>query len=149
MRVARIVVGMLALGYSFSTAAQEQAPENSRATVTAAYEVVSIKPSKPGTPGTSAILPNGFRDTDTTLDSLFRNAFGLFYDKQIVGLPSWTGSDVYDIEAKVDADTAARWQKLPHAERLKEEQPMMQALLIDRCKLKFHYETSELLSTIW
>ena len=131
-------------GFHLQLQHRNKPPENSRATATAAFEVVSIKPSKPGTPGTSATLPNGFRDTDTTLDNLFRNAFGLFYDKQIVGLPSWTGSDVYDIEAKVDADTAARWQKLPHAERLKEEQPMMQALLIDRCKLKFHYETKEL-----
>jgi uncharacterized protein (TIGR03435 family) len=135
---------MLVFGFTLSGATHGQTPENPSAKTSAAYEVVSIKPSKPGASSTLATLPDGFRDTGTTLGNLFRNAFGIFYDKQIIGLPQWTESDLYDIEAKVDADTAARWDKLTSADRRKEERPMMQALLIDRCKLKFHYETKEL-----
>src|SRR5579872_6856827 len=138
MRLSRIILGILASSFALPAAPHAQTPAGSR-TSPSVYEVVSIKPSKPETPGTSQILPNGFRDTGTTIANVFRNAFGIFYDKQIVGLPSWTESELYDIEAKVDPDTAARWQKLTSAERGKEEQPMMQALLVDRCKLKFHY----------
>jgi uncharacterized protein (TIGR03435 family) len=136
MRLSKILVGALLAGSALGSKALDQN--------TSVYEVVSIKPSKPEIPTTTEVLPNGFRDTGTTIGNVFRNAFGILYDKQIVGLPSWTESESYDIEAKVDADTAARWQKLTSAERRKEEQPMMQALLIDRCKLKFHYEKKEL-----
>ena len=143
MRLSRRVVCLLASSFTLASASQAQIPASS-SVKPSAYEVVSIKSSKPGTPGSIATLPNGFRETDTTLDNVVRNAFGIFYDKQIIGMPSWTESESYDIEAKVDADTAARWKKLTSAERRKEEQPMMQALLIDRCKLKFHYEKKEL-----
>ena len=132
------------MGSTLTGAPQEQTSENPSAKANAAYEVVSIKPSKPGTPGTIDTLPNGFRETDTTIGDLLRNAFGIFYDKQIIGMPPWTESELYDIEAKVDPDTANRWQRLTSTERRKEERPMMQALLVDRCKLKFHFVTREL-----
>lgn len=144
MRISRLVVGMIAVGFAISSASQEQTPKNESAKTNAAYDVVSIKPSRPDAPSTSEILPNGFRDTAATIGNLVRNAFGIIYDKQIVGLPPWTESDLYDIEAKVDAETANGWQRLTARERQKEEQPMMQALLIDRCKLKFHFEKKEL-----
>lgn len=143
MRVARIVFALFAIGSTLGSAAQDRIPASSSAKP-AVYDVVSIKPSKPGTPDSSDILPNGFRKTDTTLDALVRDAFHIVYDKLVVGLPSWTKSDPYDIEAKVDADTAARWRNLTSTERRNEEQQMLQALLIDRCKLKFHYEKKEM-----
>lgn len=143
MRTSRIVVGMLAVGFALSGAPQEQTPANPSAKPDA-YEVVSIKPGKPDAPAGSEILPNGFRDTGTTIGNLARNAFGIVYDKQLVGMPPWTESELYDIEAKVDADTADRWKRLTSRERRKEEQPMMQALLIDRCRLKYHFERKEL-----
>ncbi|HEY1576931.1 MAG TPA: TIGR03435 family protein [Terracidiphilus sp.] len=144
MTASRIVVGILALGFALSSASQERTPQNPSAKANAAYEVVSIKPSKPDAPGASEILPNGFRDAGTTIGNLVQNAFGITYEKQLVGLPPWTESEPYDIEAKVDADTASRWQKLTFRDRRKEEQPMMQALLTDRCKLKYHFERKEL-----
>lgn len=144
MRVARIVAGMLALGFALSSTPQEQTPETPSANSNPAYDVVSIKPSKAGTVSMTEILPNGFRETNMTLGELLRNAFGIFYDKQIIGMPPWTESESYDVEAKVDADTANRWQGLTALERRKEERPMMQALLIDRCKLKFHFVRKEM-----
>jgi hypothetical protein len=63
---------------------------------------------------------------------------------QIVGVPSWAKSEPYDVEAKVDADTAEAWKNLTNVERWKQEQPMLQSLLADRCKLKVHFETKEL-----
>lgn len=59
-------------------------------------------------------------------------------------MPSWAESEQYDIEAKVDADTADRWKGLTNKQRHKEEEPMLQAALIDRCKLKVHFEKKEM-----
>jgi len=143
MRLSRILVELLVVGFALDGASQGQTHASPSAKPRV-YEVVSIKPSKPGTPSSSDILPNGFRETDTTLDTLVRDAFHIVYDKLVVGLPSWTESEPYDIEARVDADTVARWRKLNSMERRKDEQPMLQALLMDRCKLKFHYEKKEL-----
>ncbi len=55
-------------------------------------------------------------------------------DFQISGGPSWIDSEHYDIEAKTDGNTAPRQMA----------EPMLQALLEDRFKLKVHRETKEL-----
>ncbi len=78
------------------------------------------------------------------LKSLIYSAYGIIMDSQVKGLPEWTESEPYDIQARVDADTAAAWQKMMRKEREKQEQPMMQALLADRCQFKAHQETLEL-----
>jgi bla regulator protein blaR1 len=65
-------------------------------------------------------------------------------DNQIEGLPGWAQSEPYDFEAKVDAGTAEVWKKLSYKERRKQEQPMMQSLLADRCQLKVHRLTREM-----
>ena len=144
MSLSRIFLGLLACTSAFAGTSQAAPAPPSSSPKPSAYEVVSIKPSKPGTQESSEILPDGFRRTDTTLDALVRDAFHIVYDKLVVGLPSWTESEPYDIEAKVDADTADRWRKLTAAERRKDEQPMLQAFLIDRCRLKFHFEKKEM-----
>ena len=110
------------------------------------YEIVSIKPSKPGSPeGVMQTLPDGFRNISYPLNTLLYNAYNIdIRVNQVVGLPSWADSEPYDVEAKVDADTADAWKKLGDKERWKREQPMLQALLADRCKLKVHFETKEL-----
>lgn len=62
----------------------------------------------------------------------------------VLGMPSWAKSDLYDIEAKADWETAQGWKNLSIKERWKQEQPMMQSMLAERCKLKVHFETKEL-----
>jgi uncharacterized protein (TIGR03435 family) len=144
MRLSRILVELLVIGFALGSPSQDQAPASANAKPKV-YEIVSIKPSKPGAPGGSMQgLPNGFRDTNTTLDTLVEGAYGIINGNQVVGIPSWAESEPYDIEAKVDADTADAWKSLTNKERWKQEQPMLQALLADRCKLKVHFETKEL-----
>lgn len=53
-------------------------------------------------------------------------------------------SDRYDIEVKVDADTANEWKSLSNKDRWKQEQSMFQVMLAERCKLQVHLETKEL-----
>ena len=110
-----------------------------------AYEIVSIKPSESHNNGGSwQSTPDGFRITGLPLESLIFGAYGIIMESQVSGMPGWVELDEYDIEAKVDADTAERWKKLSDKERQQQEGFMMQSLLIDRCKLKAHRETKVL-----
>lgn len=108
------------------------------------YEVVSIKPHKSDDNGGWWELPNGFRVLNMHMADLIRGAYGVFMESQVVGMPEWAETESYDIEAKVDEETAEEWEKLSAKERWKQEQPMQQSLLADRCRLKAHLETREL-----
>jgi len=124
----------------------QQLPDHASSSVKPkVYEVVSIKPTKPETEGASVEnLPDGFRDKNMRLDILVEGAYDMTNGDHVVGMPAWAKSEGYDIEAKVDGDTAAAWKNLSFKERWKQEQPMLQALLADRCKLKVHFETKEM-----
>jgi uncharacterized protein (TIGR03435 family) len=110
------------------------------------YEVVSIRPDKSGRAAVERIqsLPDGFRWTNLPVSMWVQSAYDVINDSQIVGLPDWADSETYDIEAKTDAETAEAWKKLNYKERWKQEKPMMQTMLVDRCQLKVHRETREL-----
>jgi uncharacterized protein (TIGR03435 family) len=64
-------------------------------------------------------------------------------DNRISGEPGWT-SDKFDVEAKMDEEAAAAFQKLPQDQQATQRQLMLQSLLADRCKIKVHHETKEL-----
>jgi len=129
-----------------SLRAQTDAAQSSIAAVPApAYEIVSIKPDKSGSPAeTMQRMRDGIRWTNFPVSTWVRSAYAVIMDSQIVGLPDWADSEPYDIEAKVDAETAEAWKKLNYKERWKQEEPMMQAMLADRCQLKVHRETRDL-----
>ena len=108
------------------------------------YEIVSIKPDKSGSLGSSVhSVPDGVRYTGVVFATLVRGAYDLM-ESQVVGMPTWAKSEPYDIEARVDSDTAEQWKKLTWKERRSQERPMLQALLADRCRLKVHRETKEM-----
>jgi uncharacterized protein (TIGR03435 family) len=110
-----------------------------------AYEIVSIKPDKSGSPAeTMQRMRDGVRWTNFPVGTWVCSAYDVIMDSQIVGLPGWADSEPYDIEAKVDAETAEAWKKLNYKERWKQEQPMVRAMLADRCELKIHRVTKEL-----
>jgi uncharacterized protein (TIGR03435 family) len=141
-------VALLLSGSTISL--QAQTPASASLQVAAAnspplaYEVVSIKMHKPGDTGASTQgLPNGFRYVNMQLSSLVSEAYLGISGSKITGMPEWADSDRYDIEAKVDAETAETWKKLLAAEVSKQQQAMMRALLADRCKLKVHWEMKE------
>lgn len=119
---------------------QDSASDNRAKT----YDVVSIKPSKFSVSGGTQELPDGFRYSNMALDTFVDGAYGMENGDHVIGMPLWAKSDHYDIDGKVDSDTAERWKKLSYKERWKQEQPMQQAMLADRCKLKAHFETREM-----
>ena len=98
------------------------------------FEVASIKPSKPGGRGTSLLTdPAGrFTTENATVRAIMTFAFGV-RDFQMSGGPSWLDSDRFDIVAK----PAAR----SNPDQLRQ---MVQSLLADRFKLKFHRDTKEM-----
>lgn len=141
-------------GLGFDSSAQSQITSPAPASTDAAsgtapnataYDVISIKPDKSGDhSGGWKSVPDGFVFTNMTLQPLVYSAYGIIMDSQLKGLPEWAESEHYDIEAKVDAGTAAEWQKMTWKERVRQEQPLSQALLADRCQFKGHQETREL-----
>jgi uncharacterized protein (TIGR03435 family) len=107
-----------------------------------AYDVVSIKPSGPGTYIWHRMTADGI-SMNVTLKSLIFTAYSIQTDTQCSGLPGWAATTPFDVEAKMDADTAASLAKLPQDEQLSERLAMLQSLLTDRFGLKVHHETRE------
>ena len=60
-------------------------------------------------------------------------------DDRVVGLPSWTKSERYDVEAKVDYEDVPKWKALS----LTQKSLALQPLLVKRFNLQFHHETRE------
>lgn len=102
------------------------------------FEVATIKPSNPDTPGQAINVGRGGGNSFTTLNTpvseLIKFAFGL-HAKQVTGGPSWMETDKFDILAKPDTPG------IPNVPQLK---TMVQKLLAERFGLTFHREKREL-----
>jgi uncharacterized protein (TIGR03435 family) len=99
------------------------------------FEVASIKPSKSADlGGTWRVAPGGrFTGENIPLKFLLTTAYHL-KESQISGIPSgWTESEKYDIIAKGEGN--------PTQEQMI---AMLQGLLADRFKLKYHQVTKEM-----
>lgn len=97
-----------------------------------AYEVATIKPAE----------PNGFRPP---LRVYIQRAFGI--PPNIIGRvigPDWINSTKYAIQGKPPDSIRDVMQTMTNADRMKEEDLMMQSLLADRFQLKAHFETREM-----
>lgn len=120
------------------------APQAAATAKAPSYEIVSIKPSNPKSRTIAlSYLPEGLDSINLPLQPLVKDAYGLDLDSQISGLPRWASSERYDVQARVDANTAEAWKKLSDKELIVRQRPMIQSLLADRCKLRTHYEAKE------
>jgi uncharacterized protein (TIGR03435 family) len=117
------------------------------------FEVVSIKPAKPGQGDMSMdALGSGkvsdtFSASNVPLIAFIREAYGLPFgsdDGRLSGVPGWTISERYDLEAKIDGDVVEKLNKLSPDQRKLAVQRMFQTLLADRCKLAVHRDTKDL-----
>jgi bla regulator protein BlaR1 len=111
------------------------------------FEVASIKQVKSdidsfGRTGVTN-APDGFRATSAPVKLLIQQAYGV-ESYQISGVPDWLNSELYDVDAKMEASVADALQKLGPNERTVARQRMLQELLADRLKLTIRRESKEL-----
>ena len=99
------------------------------------FEVATIKPSKPNTPGkTTDFEGRHFTMVNYNMNDLLSDAYGM-HTKQIFGAPAWFDTELYDIDGVPD---------VPGEPNDKQAGMMLQKLLADRFALKFHLEQREL-----
>src|SRR5579863_1926219 len=110
-------------------------PARMAANANPAFEVATIKPSDPASPGQIITLRGAeVITTNVTVHALINLAYWL-HPKQLTGGPAWTESEKFDMAGKPDAPGQ------PNVDQMK---VMIQKLLADRFQLKFHFEKREL-----
>lgn len=108
-----------------------------------AYDVVSVKPHQTGD-GSQSQGPtrSGYVAKNVMIVLLIRDAYNLTKLDQISGLRGWATDARFDLEAKIDEETASALAKLPNdQQQWRQRQLMLQAALADRFKLKVHRES--------
>ena len=100
------------------------------------FDVATIKPNNSGATSMQGLIMNGrnFATRNSSLGDLIAFAYNVQM-KQIAGGPEWMDSDRFDIAAVPDQEG------VPSSRQLR---TMMQKLLAERFKLKFHHEQREL-----
>jgi uncharacterized protein (TIGR03435 family) len=121
-------------------------PAQSTTLKTPAYDVVSIRPHKPTSDGSSWGAPtaDGYEARNYSVRELIAQAYEINSSYQLAGLPSWASEEPFDLEARLDDDAAAAYRKLSDRERREQAAPMLRSMLADRFRLKVHHETREL-----
>lgn len=110
------------------------------------FEVVSIRPGRPGDQGVWASDAGRFAVSSVTARYLIEYAYNDFKagailrDDQLLGGPGWITTEKWAINAKVDDSTAEKLRKLSREKRGKEIGFMVRAMLADRFKLRVHHE---------
>jgi uncharacterized protein (TIGR03435 family) len=100
-----------------------------------AFDVATIKPSRPEEPGPQFWMQGRrFSVVHTSPSDIVNFAFGV-QQRQVAGAPDWFTSERYDISAVPDGEGEPNF---------KQWQLMVKKLMVDRFRLKFHYEKREL-----
>jgi uncharacterized protein (TIGR03435 family) len=112
------------------------------------YEVASIKPTKSASGNGIfrmgfSYTPDGLSAENVTMMLLVQSAYGVNKDR-MSGIPDWFNTEHYDVDAKMDAETAEALKKLDKDQLKLVRQKMLQALLAERFKLTMHTETKDL-----
>ena len=100
------------------------------------FEVAIIKPTKPGTPGGDGIRSTAggkrYVGSSMPLRNYLEGAYQLKPD-QITGGPGWVYTEPYDMNAEAEKPSS-----------FDELHIMLQNLLTEQFKLRFHFETKEM-----
>jgi uncharacterized protein (TIGR03435 family) len=108
------------------------------------WDVISVKPNHSLNPsGSIGSSMDSLRIQNMTLISVFLTAFGLKSEDQIVGLPGWVNSDNFDIQAKMDVETASAFKQMRPEEHIRQWNSFLREVLENRFGLKFHLEEQE------
>jgi uncharacterized protein (TIGR03435 family) len=99
------------------------------------YEVASIRPSSPDPSDVAqtAITGDRFVVENASVKRMVYMAYGISTPDYISNLPEWTNHGRFDIQAKLEDNTA-------HQTELQRTPVILRALLVDRFQFKSHYE---------
>jgi uncharacterized protein (TIGR03435 family) len=133
------------LALATTTRAQSSTTPSPTAVTTPAFDVVSIKPAKPGAHGSGSYTRGDvYTATNATLKEILEyDAYDL-HGSQILGIPPTLASPAFDIEAKMDPAVYAQMKTLSRDQRSLKFSEMIQQLLADQFKLVAHTETRQL-----
>jgi len=97
------------------------------------FDVVSVKPTQPGTRGTSwGLRPGGrWAMTNRSIGTLIREAYPSPVN-ELANAPEWVTTDPYDVDGRAGGEVTRD-----------EIRQMLRALLEERFQLSAHYETRE------
>jgi uncharacterized protein (TIGR03435 family) len=110
-------------------------PKAMAADATAVFEVATIRPSNPDTPGKLFTFKGRqFMTINTTVSDLIAFSYGL-HARQITGAPAWIETDRYNVTGQPQAEGQ------PNERQLK---AMVQKLLEERFRLTVHRDSREL-----
>jgi uncharacterized protein (TIGR03435 family) len=91
---------------------------------------------------------DGYRMTNMSMGMVIMTAYvpqiggsAFFGPNNVKGYPDWFNTERYDIDARIADEDRAEWQK-PEAQKAMLH-AMLQAMLVDRCKLAVHREVKE------
>ena len=105
------------------------------------FDVVSIRPTGDSFTGTGYNYPeDGFWSKALPVRDVIEAAYGIFDERRILGLPSWSKSTRYDINAKVAPSEVQELQALS----IEQRGALIKDLLADRFKMQAHLETRTL-----
>jgi len=108
------------------------------------FDVISVKPAKPGAGMSFGFGPDGFSARGLPLSALIYYAYfpmNMSDRNPISGAPDWATKELWDVDAKVAAEDVAEYQK--HRPRLDDPpgalgHQLLQSLLADRFHLVAH-----------
>jgi bla regulator protein blaR1 len=109
------------------------------------FEVATIKPNNETHPGFNLSMnPEHFVAKHISVNDLISWAYYTKSDDQILGVPSWTRTEFFDIEAKAAEGDVEAINKMGQPERIAQSRLLVQSLLADRFGLKVSFRTQEL-----
>ncbi len=109
------------------------------------FAVTSVHPTDPSVELThGGISADSYRQERTTVKDILAYAFGLGYDHELVNAPSWVTNDRFDVQGKLDDDQVAMRRSMSRDDRDEQMRLMVQSMLADRFRLKYHFETRDL-----
>jgi uncharacterized protein (TIGR03435 family) len=112
---------------------------------TPAFDVISVKPAKPGATGSGSYTRGDvYTATNVTLKAILEHDAYDMPGSQIVGIPPNLASPAFDIEAKMDPAVYDQMKTLTRDQRSLKLAQMVQQLLADQFKLITHTETRQL-----
>jgi uncharacterized protein (TIGR03435 family) len=134
--IAVLLTTGIALGQSSPAPTTQPATAVSKPII---FEVATVRLNKTGMFGGHGPTEDGYDQKNLLPITYINIAFQIEEAQRVQGMPDWCMTDKYDINAKVADSDIAEWRE--HSTT--EFRTALQALLVDRFHLKFHYETRD------